>query len=73
MFAQTDQRTPCFTGGTHKGHPPACPTWGGVKLDPCSSRSEPPSVRSVRADCGGRLFTAKFGVVVHNLSRQLLN
>ena len=27
----------------------------------------------MRADCGGRLFTAKLGVVVHNLAHQLLN
>ena len=26
-----------------------------------------------RADCGGRLFTAKFGVVVHYLPHQLLD
>ena len=38
---------------------------GGVELDPCSSRPEPPSVLRARADCGGRLFTAKLGVVVH--------
>ena len=27
----------------------------------------------VRADCGGRLFTAKLAVVAHNLAHQLLN
>ena len=27
----------------------------------------------VRADCGGRLFTAKLGVVVYYLPHQLLN
>ena len=32
-----------------------------------------PSVLGIRADCGGRLFTAKLGVVVHYLSHQLLN
>ena len=32
-----------------------------------------PSVLRVRADCGGRLFPAKFGVVVHYLPHQLLN
>ena len=37
------------------------------------SRLEPPSVLRVRADCGGRLFTAKLGVVVHYLSHQLLD
>ena len=46
---------------------------GGVELVPCSSRPEPPSVLRVRADCGGRLFTAKLGVVVHYLAHQLLN
>ena len=40
---------------------------------PCSTRSEPPSVPRARADCGGRLFTAKLAVVVHNLAHQLLN
>ena len=34
---------------------------------------EPPSVLRVRADCGGRLFTAKLGVVMDNLAHQLLN
>jgi hypothetical protein len=33
---------------------------GGVKMVPYSSRPEPPSVLRVRADCGGRLLTAKF-------------
>ena len=32
-----------------------------------------PSVLRVRADCGGRLFTAKVAVVVHYLSHQLLD
>ena len=40
---------------------------------PRSSRPKRPSVLRVRADCGGRLFTAKLGVVVHNLAHQLLN
>ena len=39
----------------------------------CSSRSEPPSVLRVRADCGGHLFTAKLGIVVHDLAHQLLD
>ena len=38
-----------------------------------SSRPEPPSVLRVRADCGGRFFTAKLAVVVHYLAHQLLN
>ena len=37
----------------------------------CSTRSEPPSVPRVRADFGGRLFTAKFGVIVHYLPHQI--
>ena len=36
-------------------------------------RPELPSVLRVRADCGGRLFTAKLGVVVHDLVHQLLD
>ena len=36
-------------------------------------RPEPPSVPRVRADRGGRLFTAKLGVVVHNLAHQLFD
>jgi hypothetical protein len=35
---------------------------GGVELD---ATLEPPSVPRVRAGCGGRLFTAKLGVIVH--------
>ena len=45
----------------------------GSNWSPCSTRSEPPSVLRVRADCGGRLFAAKLAVVVHNLAHQLLN
>ena len=32
-----------------------------------------PSVLRVRADCGGRLFTAKLAVVVHYPTRQVLD
>jgi hypothetical protein len=32
-----------------------------------------PSVLRVRADCGGRLFTVKLGVVLHYLPHQLLD
>ena len=46
---------------------------GGVELALCSSRLEPPSVLRLRADCGGRLFTAKLAVVVHYLPHQLLD
>ena len=45
----------------------------GVEMDAVLPVSEPPSVLHVRADCGGRLFTAKLGVVVHYLSHQLLD
>ena len=43
----------------------------GVKLDPCSTRPEPQSVLRARADCGGRLFSAKLGVVSHDCTHQL--
>ena len=46
---------------------------GGSNWIPCSTRSDPPSVPRVRADCGGRLFTAKLSVVVHNLAHQLFD
>ena len=39
----------------------------GSNWSPCSTQSEPPSVRCARADSGGRLFAAKFFVVVHYL------
>ena len=39
-------------------------------MDPCSSRPEPPSVLRVRADCGGRLFAAKLGIIIQNFARQ---
>jgi hypothetical protein len=47
--------------------PPACPVWGWGRIGPGVSRSEPPSVLRVRADCGGRLFTPKLAIVMHNL------
>ena len=37
---------------------------------PVSSRPGSPSVLHLRADCGGRLFAAKLGVVVHYLPHQ---
>ena len=46
---------------------------GGVELDPVLRSSGPPSVLHMRADCGGRLFTAKLAVVVHYLPHQLLD
>jgi hypothetical protein len=48
---------------------PACPPLGAGELDSCSSRPEPTSVLRVRADCGGRLFAAKLGVVVQSTAR----
>ena len=46
---------------------------GRVELVPVLQSTRTPSVLRVRADCGGRLFTAKLPVVVHYLSHQLLN
>jgi hypothetical protein len=40
---------------------------------PYSTQPEPPSVLRVRTDRGGRRFTAKLAVVVHDLAHQLLN
>jgi hypothetical protein len=42
-------------------------------LVPVVSRSELTSVLRVRADCGGRVFPAKLGVVVHYLPHQQLD
>src|SRR6516165_7397272 len=50
--------------------PPSLSSKGGSNLILCATRSEPPSVLRVRDDCGSRLFTPKFGVVVHNLAHQ---
>jgi hypothetical protein len=49
--------------------PPARPAYPGGRI----GRPEPPSVLRVRAGCGGRLFTAKLGIVVHYLPHQLLD
>ena len=46
---------------------------GGVELVACFTRPEPRSVLRARADCGGRLFTAKLAVVLHYLPHQLLD
>ncbi len=46
--------------------------WGS-NWTPCSVEPEPPSVFRARADCEGRLFTAKLHVVVHDLTHQLLD
>ena len=40
---------------------------------PYSTRSEPPSVLRVRADCGGHFFTAKLAGVVHDFTHQLFD
>ena len=37
------------------------------------NRAPSQSVLRVRADCGGRLFTAKLGIIVHYLPHQLLD
>ena len=42
---------------------------GGVK----GPGAEQPLVLRVRADWGSRFFTAKLGVVIHNLAHQLLD
>ena len=42
--------------------------WSRAQVDP-----NPPSVLRARADRGGHLFTAKLGVVVHDLAHQLLD
>jgi hypothetical protein len=45
----------------------------GVELVPYSTRPERSSVLRARADCGGRLFPTKLGVVTHYLPHQLLD
>ena len=52
--------------------PPACPAWGWDQTVGVQSRRTL-LVRCVRADCRGRLFTAKLGIVVHYLPHQLLD
>ena len=42
-------------------------------MDPCSSRPEPPSVLRIRADCGGRPFTAKLGIIAHDCMHQVFD
>ena len=46
---------------------------GGVELVAVLQSTRTPSVLRVRADCGGRLFTAKLAVIVHYLPHQLLD
>ena len=46
---------------------------GGVELDPVLQSTERRQCFALRADCGGRLFTAKLAVVVHYLPHQLLD
>ena len=49
----------------HAQRPPGLSRMGwGSNWTPCF-RSTKPSVLRVRADCGGRLFTAKLAVVAH--------
>ena len=46
---------------------------GGVEFDRASVRPKPSSVPRVRAGCGGQLFTAKLGVVVHYPTHQVFD
>ena len=55
------------------GYPRPVQHGGRVELDPVLPVDPKPLVLRVRANCGGRLFTAKLGVVLHNLAHQLLN
>ena len=48
---------------------PACPAWGMES----NWTPEAPSVRRARADCRGRLFTAKLGIVLHYLPHQMFD
>ena len=45
----------------------------GSNLERAPVDPETLSVLRARPDCEGRLFTAKFGIVVHYLPHQLLN
>ena len=45
----------------------------GVELGCAPVDPKRASVLHARADCGGRVFTAKLAAVVHNLAHQLLN
>jgi hypothetical protein len=60
-------------GPLHAQMTPGLSSMGVGQNGPYSTRSEARSVLRVRADCGGRLFTAKFSVVVHYLLHQLLD
>ena len=49
----------------------ADPAWAGGRNGPrAPGRPEPPSVHRVRTGCGGRLFTAKLGIIVHDCMHQ---
>ena len=50
------------TDPLHPQMPPGLSNMGWRQFDTVLSRPEPPSVLRARADCGGRLFTAKLGV-----------
>ena len=50
--------------------PPGLSSMGGGSI---RNRAPSQSVLRVRADCGGRLFTAKLGIIVHYLPHQLLD
>ena len=58
----------------HQGHPRPVQHGGRVELAPVLQSSlKRPSVLRVRADCGARLFLAKFAVVLHYLLHQMLD
>ena len=50
--------------------PPACPAWGWGQR---ALGAELQSLLRVRADCGGRLFKAKLGIVLRSFLHQLLD
>ena len=81
MQTRNDRCAPCYgrranapVSDSHAQMTPGLSSMGvGSKFDPLPYSTEPPSVLRVRADCGGRLFTAKLAVVAHNLAHQLLD
>jgi hypothetical protein len=65
------QHTPGVSGGCL--HRRLCLQGWGSNWCPYSTRCETAVRPRARTDCGGRLFTAKLGVVVHYLPHQLLD
>ena len=45
----------------------------GSNWTPCSSRLEQMSVLRVGAGCGGRLFSAKLGIITHDCMHQVFD